>query len=63
MVTFGIVGVEVDLVVGMKKNSQKFLGPFSPVEMAHWEKSCNMSTCILMAITFDQHVMYLFMDG
>ena len=31
--------------------------------MAHWEKSCNMSTCILMAITFDQHVMYLFMDG
>ena len=26
--------------VEVKKNSQKFLGPFSPVELAHWEKSC-----------------------
>ena len=24
--------------VEVKKNSQKFLGPFSPVELAHWEK-------------------------
>ena len=24
----------------LKRNPQKFLGPFSPVEMAHWEKSC-----------------------
>ena len=26
--------------VEVKKNSQKFSGPFSPVELAHWEKSC-----------------------
>ena len=26
--------------VEVKKNSQKFLGPFSPVKLAHWEKSC-----------------------
>ena len=24
--------------VGVKKNFQKFSGPFSPVELAHWEK-------------------------
>ena len=26
--------------VEVKKNSQKISGPFSPVELAHWEKSC-----------------------